>query len=55
MFITILICAAIYGGWKLNTFVSNIGEPQKKVLKASISGATSAVQNKIDSMTSKSR
>lgn len=55
MFTLILIGGAIWGGWQLNNYVSNIGAPQKKALKAGISGATAAVQSKISSMTSKSK
>ena len=52
MFTLLLLGAAVYGGWRLQHYVSNIGAPQKQALKSGISSATAAVQSKIDSMTS---
>ena len=55
MFTLLLLGGAVWGGWQLNNYISNIGAPQKKVLKAGLSGATAAVQSKIDSFTNRSK
>ena len=52
---TLVLIGGVCAGWWLNNQFSNIGSSQKKALKAGISGATAAVQNKIDNLTSKSK